>query len=110
MKWIRKIYLILFNVIQVRLNRYKVIEADDLPDDVSNKEIIVGGGLTKSWVVLLKCPCGCNSLIYLNTLKEEHPSWEVVMNLSGISIYPSVWRTKGCKSHFWVKAGKIIWA
>ncbi|MEG0619333.1 MAG: DUF6527 family protein [Bacilli bacterium] len=26
-----------------------------------------------------------------------------------MNLYPSVFLKKGCKSHFWIKNGKIIW-
>lgn len=60
--------------------------------------------------VLFRCPCGCGELISL-TLQESHnPHWKI--SPSGSSrptLHPSVWRNKGCKSHFWVHDGFINW-
>ncbi|WP_425373246.1 DUF6527 family protein, partial [Klebsiella pneumoniae] len=25
------------------------------------------------------------------------------------TLYPSIWRTTGCRSHFWVRIGRIHW-
>lgn len=52
-------------------------------------------------VATLRCPCGCNTIIYLNLLEEYRPRWKV----NGNSITPSIQRTVGCMSHFTITNG-----
>lgn len=56
------------------------------------------------------CPCGCGEVLYLNLLTEERPCWHINIHSDGTaSLKPSVWRKKGCKSHFWLKDGRVHW-
>jgi len=43
-------------------------------------------------------------------LLGNHPKSSFDINeKKRISLHPSIDRTVGCKSHFWVRKGKIIW-
>jgi hypothetical protein len=56
------------------------------------------------------CPCGCGSVLHMNLLPDERPCWEVIQHGDGTtSLYPSVWRQKDCKSHFWFRRGRVQW-
>lgn len=90
--------------------KYYPCEGEELSGKLANKEVFVCGSLEKNWVIVMICPCGCGDKIYLNTLQSEQPCWKIKHTIKGISISPSIWRTKGCKSHFFLKNGKIIWA
>ncbi|MBL4890304.1 MAG: hypothetical protein JKX91_00450 [Rhizobiaceae bacterium] len=58
----------------------------------------------------LVCPCGCNSILHLNLIADEHPCWTVTTHGDGTStLHPSVWRKVGCESHFWFRNGEIHW-
>jgi len=63
------------------------------------------------WVAAFICPCGCKQVINLNLLEYEgRPVWKVQEDSRGrASIVPSVWRHVGCKSHFIIRDGEIIW-
>ena len=104
-----KIFRILFNWIYRISGNYYFTEYSELPNKIEKKEIGIADNFKNNWVLIIQCPCGCGDLIYLNTLKAETPYWEVRHSIKGISIYPSVWRTKKCKSHFWIKNGKLKW-
>ncbi|WP_445731075.1 DUF6527 family protein [Mariniflexile sp.] len=57
-----------------------------------------------------KCPCGCQSIINLNLLKETFPCWDFhIRNNSLITLSPSIRRLIGCQSHFFLKNGNVIW-
>ncbi|MCF8414642.1 MAG: hypothetical protein K9G40_00255 [Crocinitomicaceae bacterium] len=56
------------------------------------------------------CPCGCDSIIELNLLEDSKPLWRYNTDRNKITISPSVWRTVGCKSHFFIRKGKVEWA
>ena len=60
--------------------------------------------------VALLCPCGCGQILQMNLLPDERPCWRVMRNANGtVTLHPSVWRTKGCGSHFWLRNGRIRW-
>ena len=60
--------------------------------------------------VALLCPCGCGQVLHMNLLLDERPRWCVDQNVDGTAtLHPSVRRTKGCGSHFWLRNGRIRW-
>ncbi|MGZ3720724.1 MAG: DUF6527 family protein [Bdellovibrionota bacterium] len=55
------------------------------------------------------CPCGCQEVIQLSLLEDDSPRWAFSVTSKGrISVTPSVWRVRGCKSHFFVTDGAIL--
>ena len=70
--------------------------------------IVVEDGLP--WNVSFMCPCSCGGEVHLNLLSDERPCWQVLQHWHGlISLQPSVWRTNGCRSHFWFRRGRAYW-
>jgi hypothetical protein len=62
------------------------------------------------WSVGMRCPCGCGQRLELMLLKQVKPRWDLTIDRKGRpTLCPSVWLRTGCRSHFWVRAGKIIW-
>ena len=58
----------------------------------------------------MMCPCGCRRVLHLNLLPDERPCWRVTQHEDGTaSLHPSVWRKKGCQSHFWFRRGRVQW-
>jgi hypothetical protein len=56
------------------------------------------------------CPCGCKQILHMNLLTDERPCWTVRQDEHRKpTLRPSVWRQKGCMSHFWLRGGRIIW-
>ncbi len=90
-------------------SNYKVEVVRDIPDIVPERKIlIVDEGAPESLV--FKCPCGCKADVQLNLLADARPLWKYKINEEGnITISPSIWRTAGCRSHFFVREGKIEW-
>lgn len=69
---------------------------------------MIDGG--ESWSAGLNCPCGCGAVIELMLLQNVKPHWKLTVDhLNRPTLFPSVWRSTGCKSHFWVRQGKIHW-
>ena len=63
------------------------------------------------WSAALLCPCGCSAEIRLSLVKNDRPRWRVKRHLNGkVTLHPSVHRRKGCRSHFFLKRGRIVWA
>lgn len=57
------------------------------------------------------CPCGCGKTLQMNLLTDDRPCWRVTKHADGTaSLYPSVWRQKDCRCHFWFRRGRIEWA
>ncbi|WP_420884462.1 DUF6527 family protein [Amnimonas aquatica] len=62
------------------------------------------------WSVGFQCPCGCGDIIELLLLPAVRPHWALsVDGLGRPTLYPSVWRTTGCRSHFWLRQGRTVW-
>ncbi|MBZ5667533.1 MAG: hypothetical protein LAO30_23405 [Acidobacteriia bacterium] len=56
------------------------------------------------------CPCGCRSVIQLSLLREDSPHWTVFIDKGGVTtLFPSIQRTAGCRSHFFLKKGRVVW-
>lgn len=59
--------------------------------------------------LLLKCPCGCGEEIPINLDRRAGKAWRIYGSKEeGITIFPSVWRDTGCRSHFIAWGGKIL--
>jgi hypothetical protein len=52
----------------------------------------------------------CGKRLEMMLLKGVKPRWDISQDAKGrVSLHPSVWLRDGCKSHFWVRAGKNVW-
>ena len=70
----------------------------------------VARGDSLMWAMLV-CPCGCQEVITLSLQKAHRPHWRLGVDAKGLpSIWPSIWRTQGCRSHFWLDRGRVFWA
>jgi len=59
--------------------------------------------------LLLACPCGCGEKLPINLDPRAGPAWRIYRRQrSGVSLFPSVWRESGCKSHFVIWRNKIF--
>jgi hypothetical protein len=93
----------------IRQRRYRVVLADELPDAIRPFDLYaIGEG--QPWLAVIQCPCGCGSIIQLSLLKYDSPRWSLYIESDGTgTLSPSIWRSQGCQSHFFVKKGKIVW-
>jgi hypothetical protein len=82
----------------------------DLPDKYKRNICYLIGCNNQYWVLTFLCPCGCGDKIYLNLLKDNQPFWRINFDVNTISVYPSIWKTGGCRSHFFITNNRIIWA
>lgn len=88
----------------------EIVEGDSLPERLPRRNLILAREDGEDWCVGLHCPCGCGERLEMMTLGNVAPRWDVQLDGKGrVSLHPSVWRRVGCRSHFWVKAGKIVW-
>jgi hypothetical protein len=83
---------------------------DEFPDRLEKSKVYLAGEDDHLWGAAMICPCGCGETIELNLLKQARPCWNATEHSDGsVTLSPSVWRQKGCKSHFFVRRGKIDW-
>jgi hypothetical protein len=53
------------------------------------------------------CPCGCGETVSVNLMAEAGRAWRVAFEPKhGLSLWPSVWLTTGCRSHFILRHNK----
>lgn len=57
--------------------------------------------------VVMGCPCGCGDQLTINLDSRSGPAWRFVERSEEVTLYPSVWRESGCKSHFVVWQNQI---
>lgn len=90
--------------------RLVVLEGDTLPKQLPNRDLVLTRDDGDDWSVGMRCPCGCGDSVELTILEEVRPRWDVTVDSAGRpTLHPSVWRKNGCRSHFWVRRGRIYW-
>lgn len=90
--------------------RLKVLDGDALPLKMPRRDLVLTRDDGDDWSVGMRCPCGCGDTIELMILDEARPRWDIeVDSKRRPTLRPSVWRQTGCRSHFWVRRGQIIW-
>jgi hypothetical protein len=88
--------------------KYKYVE--DVPDELKPNILYIISNENFYWQVVMLCPCGCKKALNMNLMKENHPTWKFEMdNKNRISLHPSINRSVGCKSHFFLRKGRIFW-
>ena len=88
---------------------YRTKIVDELPDRMKTRTLYLIGA-SQPWSAALICPCGCGELIQLSLLPHDSPSWRCHFESKRKpSLEPSIWRTTGCRSHFFLRRGRIVW-
>jgi|SRR5579859_977802 len=59
------------------------------------------------WLVI-KCPDGCGEEIAVNLDRRTGAAWSLYQKKGLLSLYPSVWRQSGCRSHFIIWRNRVI--
>ncbi len=90
--------------------RIRIMEGDTSPDRLPLRNIVLAREDGEDWAVGFMCPCGCGKKLELLLVKEASPNWKLTIDASNRpTLHPSVWLKSGCRSHFWVKNGKVVW-
>jgi len=94
-----------------RTGQWKLVYVEDPPELVKKGRLCVVGTKDDPYQIVMGCPCGCSSPIYLDLVPSKTGQhWKVSEDSAGTpTLSPSVWRTDQCKSHFWLRGGKIVW-
>lgn len=88
---------------------YRIVHLTDDPDELLTETLYAIGENGHLWHVSLVCPCGCGATIALNLLPDDSPCWRLYESADGPTLSPSVCRTTGCRSHFILRRGYVIW-
>jgi len=88
-----------------------VVDGGDLPDQLPRRDLVLLRDGGEDWSVAMRCPCGCGQKVELALIREAKPRWSLRNDLGNHpTLSPSVWLREGCRSHFFVRAGRIRWA
>jgi hypothetical protein len=108
MKWPRWIVKQVDRILPGR--RVIIVEADTPPQKLPRRNLVLAREENEDWAVAFHCPCGCGKRLELLLIEEAKPHWSISINKKGKpTLHPSVWLKGGCKSHFWLRNGKIFW-
>ncbi len=89
---------------------YRSKRVEEMPDTFKPLTLYLCGEGEHLWAAVMICPCGCKELINLNLLQTIRPRWSVQEHRDGTaSLKPSIWRRKGCRSHFFLRHGRVEW-
>lgn len=89
--------------------RLRFVAGDSLPSAMPSRDLVLVRDDGEDWCVGFRCPCGCGRTIELLVIPEAKPRWDVAADAAGHpSLTPSVWLKSGCRSHFWVRNGRVL--
>jgi hypothetical protein len=87
-----------------------VVRVGSLPSLIAPHAVYILTEDGEAWQASMFCPCGCGAILEMNLLPDDKPVWNVSIASDGTpTLRPSVWRQVGCKSHFFVRDGRVIW-
>jgi len=87
-----------------------VIEDDEVSTCPRSRDLILAREVETDWEVAMRCPCGCGDTLTLQVVPEAQPRWDIeVDSQNRPTLHPSVHRTTGCKAHFWLRRGRVVW-
>ena len=89
---------------------YEPTFTEELPSIFDSDKAYIVGKEPYYWALAFECPCGCKEIITLNLLDEVDPRWEFSVRRKKITIYPSIRRVVGCRSHFHIIKGRVQWS
>ena len=73
----------------------------------SGAAVLVRRGVLRS--IVIACPDGCGEKLTINLDPRAGPAWRYYDDGRDVSLFPSVWRDTGCRSHFIVWRSHIYW-
>ncbi len=88
---------------------YVAAFVEDEPEPLVTSRVYFVGGAEPAYASLA-CPCGCGTALRVNLRPEAEPYWTWDVQRDGaVTLSPSVWRKGGCRSHFFVRRGRVEW-
>ena len=99
----------IYSIFKRKETLYNIFFDEDLLEKISSKKLYLIGENENYWQVVMICPCGCDTALHMNLLEDYFPYWKYKIEQGKISLSPSIDRFVGCKSHFFLTDGKVIW-
>lgn len=113
MRWLDRIRAqgeTLWRVLRGQVYRAETVDEVPPANVLHQARVYLVGEEGEPWQAAFLCPCGCLSLIQLNLLPETRPRWVLRLGFwNVVTLSPSVWRKQGCRSHFFMRKGRIQW-
>ncbi len=93
------------------IDTYSLCKVDDIQESYEYGKLYLVGSKGNFWLTVFHCPCGCGELLQLLLLDDATPHWTAeLIDENHVDLSPSIWKIHGCKSHFFVKNNRVIWA
>ena len=106
---IRNLFIWLHLIDRPNLIGRSIVQHPSPEELVTGVLLIVEDGVVRKWVCF-RCPCGCGEKIMLSLAPQRHPHWTVGMDwLRRPTLSPSVRQVTQCRSHYWVRRGRVQW-
>lgn len=86
-----------------------IVPGDSLPERLPKRDLVLAREGGEDWCVGFHCPCGCGRVVELLLVAEAKPRWDLYLDKGRPTLSPSVWLKSGCRSHFWIRDGRIRW-
>ena len=85
-------------------------EGDELPAHLPPYDLAVAREDDTFWSAGLVCPCGCGRRLEVMLLPGVKPRWDLKIDNKGLpTLHPSIWVNDGCRAHFFLRNGLIVW-
>ena len=109
-RWIADLLRRAARLARRRSSGIRIQRSSDFPDRPKRGILYVIGEDGYDWAAAMQCPGGCGKLLEMNLYPDAHPVWSVTEHQDGtVSLTPSVWLKTGCRCHFILRAGRVIW-
>lgn len=110
-RWLRWTWRVTWCWLLRRPVPLRTVKVEELPDELEAKKVYVAGENGFEWFAAMLCPCGCGATLHMSLLPDARPRWRLTEHKDGtVSLHPSVWRVKNCRSHFFLRRGLIEWS
>jgi hypothetical protein len=87
----------------------EVEAADEIPERLRPKDVVLVGTLRSPKWIAFDCPCRERHRVMLNLDRARRPQWRVT-GTSHLTISPSVDELRGAvRCHYYVRNGRIKW-
>ncbi len=88
----------------------RTVFTEEVPDAPEEGRVYVVGHDGERWSVAMRCPCGCHAVLQMSLHRDGRPRWDLTCHEDGsVSLDPSIYRRVGCRSHFFLRRGRIEW-
>jgi hypothetical protein len=93
-----------------RWHLYRVVEAaDEIPDRIPRKAVVLVGSVGRPTWIAFDCPCSERHRVMLNADRSRWPRWTIKKNRH-LTLAPSIDETRGStRCHYLIQRGRVRW-